>query len=42
MEEAGYEEMGAYVLNRHNMVAHYIATRPILDLCNETGQMPGE
>ena len=26
-EEAGFEEMGAYVLKRQNMVAQYIATR---------------
>ena len=30
------EEMGAYVLKRHNAVAHYIVSRPILDLCKET------
>ena len=36
MEEAGFEEVGAYVLKRQNTVAQYIATRPILDLCKET------
>ena len=33
MEEAGFEEMGAYVLKRQNMVAQYIATQRIMDLC---------
>ena len=33
MEEAWFEEMGAYVLKRQNMVSQYIATRLILDLC---------
>ena len=28
--------MGSYVLKRQNMVAQYITTRPILDLCEET------
>ena len=42
MEEAGFEEMGEYVLNRQNKVAQYIVTRPILDLCEETVQRPGE
>ena len=30
------EEMGEYVLKRHNTVATYIAARPIMDLCKET------
>ena len=33
MEEAGFEEMVAYVLKRQNEFAYYIATRPIADLC---------
>ena len=33
MEEAGFEDMGAYFLKRKNMAAQYIAARPILDLC---------
>ena len=35
MEEAGFEEMGAYVLKRQNRVAQNITARPILDLCKE-------
>ena len=41
MEEAGFEEMGAYFLKRQNTVAQYIATRPILDLCEETVRRTG-
>ena len=40
MQEAGFEDMGEYVLKRHNAVAQYIATRLILDLCKETVLMP--
>ena len=32
MEEAGFEETGAYVLEMKNMFVQYIAMRPILDL----------
>ena len=41
MYEAGFEEIGARVLKRQNMVAQYIATRPILDLCKETMKRSG-
>ena len=41
MEEAGFEEMGAYFLKRQNTVAQYINMRPILDLCDETVQSSG-
>ena len=41
MEEAGFEEMGAYFLKRQNTVAQYINMRPILDLCEETVQRSG-
>ena len=41
MEESGFEEKGDYALKRHNMVAEYIATHPILDLCEEAVQRPG-
>ena len=41
MEEAGFEEMGAYFLKRQNTVAQYIKMRPILDLCEETVQRSG-
>ena len=40
MEEAGFEETGAYVLKRQNTDAQYIATRPILDLYKMTVQRP--
>ena len=33
--DAGLEEVEAYVLMNHNTVVYYIATRPILDLCEE-------
>ena len=41
MQEAGFEEVEACVLMRHNMDAQYIAMRQILDLCKETVQIPG-
>ena len=40
MQEAGFEDMVEYVLKRKNKVSQYIATRPILDLCEETVRMP--
>ena len=33
MEEAGFDEIRVYILNRQNMVSQYIATQPIMDLC---------
>ena len=33
--------MGDYILKMQNMVAYYIATRPILDLRKNTVQRPG-
>ena len=41
MEEAGFEEMGAYVLKRQNTAAHDIATRPILNLCKNNVRSTG-
>ena len=41
MQEAWLEEAKEYVLRRHNMVAHYIATRPIIDFCEEAVWRPG-
>ena len=41
MQEAWFEDMEEYVLKRQNMVAQYIAMRPIMDLCKETVWMPG-
>ena len=36
MDEAGLEEIGVYVTRTQNMVAQYIATRPILYLCERS------
>ena len=33
MREAGLTEIGKSIANRQNTVAQYIATRPLLDLC---------
>ena len=41
MEEAGFEEMVAYVPKRQNTVVQYTTTRPILDLCEKTVRRPG-
>ena len=41
MEEAGFEEMGAYAPKRQNKVPHSIATRPILDIYEEMVRRPG-
>ena len=42
MEEAVFEEIGVFIKNRHNMVARYIATWPIMDLCERSVQRPGD
>ena len=41
MAEAGFEEIGAYVTRRQNMVAHYIVMQLILDLCERSVPRPG-
>ena len=41
MGEAGFEEIRHSVTRRQNMVAQYIATRPILDLCEKATRQPG-
>ena len=41
MQDAGFKDMGEYVLNMKNTVAQYITTRPIMDICEETVWMPG-
>ena len=41
MQEAGFEEVDACLLRRHNTAAQYIAMRLIVDLCKETMQIPG-
>ena len=35
MEGDVFEEIGVYITRRQNMVTQYIATRPILDLCEK-------
>ena len=40
--EAGFETMEKYIRQRHNTVAQYIATRSLLDLCEETDNNTGE
>ena len=39
--EAGLEGIGKYIIRSQNMVAQYIATRLILDLCEQSARMPG-
>ena len=41
MEEAGFEEIRVYITRRQNTAAQYIATRPILDLCERFVWRPG-
>ena len=41
MEEAGFEEIRTYVTRTQNTVAQYIATRRILDLCEQSARRPG-
>ena len=40
-EEAGFEEMEEYIQRRQNMVAQFIATRLLLDMCKYTERTPG-
>ena len=41
MEESGFEGIRKSVTRRQNMVAQYIATRPILDLCERSTRRLG-
>ena len=41
MAEAGFKEIGVYVTRRQNTVTKYIATRPIMDLCEQSVWRPG-
>ena len=41
MVESGFRGIGTYAIRRQNKVAHYIATRPILDLLGRSTQRPG-
>ena len=42
MKEAGFTEIRKSITNMQNTVAQYIATRPILDLCERTTKRGGE
>ena len=39
--ESGFEGIGTYVTRRKNMVAQYIVTQSILDLCEQSARRPG-
>ena len=39
--ETGLEEVEVNIPQRQSTVAHYIATRPIMDICEEEKQRPG-
>ena len=41
IREAGLEEVETYITRRQNTVAQYIATQPILELCEEAERRPG-
>ena len=41
MVELVFEGIGTYITRRQNMVAQYIATRPIMDLCERSNRRPG-
>ena len=41
LEMVGLEEIGVYIARCQNMVAQYIATRPIMDLCLAAERNPG-
>ena len=40
-EEAGFDPMETYIFRRQNTVAQYIATQPILDLCEAAERKRG-
>ena len=41
MKGAGFKEIRTSITNRQNMVAQYISTRPLLDLCEGDKQRGG-
>ena len=41
MVEAGFEGIGKYITRRQNTGVQYIATLPILDLCQWSARRPG-
>ena len=42
MRESGFEGIRQSITRRHNTVAQYIATRPIMDLCEWSTQRLGD
>ena len=41
MEEAVLQEVDTYVSRHHNTVTHFIATRPVMELCLVSERCPG-
>ena len=41
MVEAGFEGIGTYITRRQNIIAQYIATQPIMDLCERSARRLG-
>ena len=41
MQEAGFKEMGEYVMKKQNMVAKYISTQILIDICEQMVWMSG-
>ena len=41
MVGSGFVGIGTYIMRRQNTVVQYIATRPIIDLCERSAQRPG-
>ena len=41
MLEAGFKEISVYVIRRQNTVAQYIATQPIVELCERSARRLG-
>ena len=41
MVKAGFKGIGTYIMRRQKTVAQYIATQPILDLCERSARRPG-
>ena len=41
LEETGLQEVETYISRRQNTVAHFIAVRPIMDLCMAAERRPG-
>ena len=41
MKEAYFEEIWVYITRKQNTVKQYIATRPIMDLCEQSFWRPG-